>query len=154
AANNGALTPLPPGQFSGVPNSPVAGKAAFKNPPFAYGIVERTYSEHKASALSTTPISSYATLPADLQRGAIARAHQQALLAGTGGNHAAGTPRFFTCQSCHMEPVVGEGAAFSLAPLRNDLPLHDLTGGNTWVPAAIQWLDGQTPSRLRLGQGL
>ncbi len=154
APGNGALTPLAPGTFSGVPGSPVAGKAQFNNAPFRYGIVERTYSEHKASALSTTPVSAYATLPADLRRGAIARAHDQALLAGTGGNHEDGTVRYFSCQSCHMEPVVGEGAAFGLAPTRYDLPLHDLTGGNTWVPSAIQWLDNQTPSLLRLGRNL
>lgn len=154
APGNGALTPLPPGQYSGVAGSPVAGKAAFRNAPFSYGIVERTYSEHKASALSTTAVSAFATLPADLKRGAIKRAHDQAMLAGTGGNHEDGTPRFFTCQSCHMEPVIGEGAAFGIAPLRYDLPLHDLTGGNTWVPSAIQWLDNQTPSLLRLGPGL
>jgi hypothetical protein len=154
ANNNGAQTPLAPGQFSGVPGSPVAGKAAFKNPPFAYGIVERTYSEHKVSTLSTTPISAYATLPAELKRGAIKRAHDQAMLAGTGGNYEDNTPRYFTCQSCHMEPVVGEGAAFGLAPLRYDLPLHDLTGGNTWVPNAIQWLDSQSPSLLRLGPNM
>ncbi|MFY9345742.1 MAG: hypothetical protein WAT39_24840 [Planctomycetota bacterium] len=154
APGNGALAPLPAGQFSGVSGSPVTAKAAFKNPPFAYGIVERTYSEHKASALSTTLVSSFATLPADLRRGAIQRAHTQAQLAGLGGNHEDGTPRYFTCQACHMEPVVGEGAAFGIAPIRNDLPLHDLTGGNTWVPSAIQWLDSQSPSQLRLGAGL
>lgn len=154
AANNGALTPLPPGQFSGVPNSPVAGKAAFKNPPYAYGIVERTFSEHKSSALAATPIAAYASLPNDLKRGAIRRAHDQAQLAGTGGNHEDGTARYFTCQSCHMEPIVGYGAGFGLSPLRHDLPKHDLTGGNTWVPNAIQWLDSQVPSRLRLGSGL
>lgn len=154
ASNNGAMTALPAGQFSGVQGSPVAGKAAFKNPPFAYGVVERTYSEHKASALSTTPMTAYATLPADIKRGSIQRAYDQALLANTGGNHEDGTPRFFTCQSCHMEPVVGEGVGFGLGPVRYDLALHDLTGGNTWVPSAIQWLDNQTPSLLRLGAGL
>ncbi len=154
APNNGALTPLAPGQFSGIPGSPVTGKAAFRNAPFTYGIVERTFSEHKASSLSTTPVSAYATLPADIQRGAIKRARDQALLAGTGGNHEDGTTRYFTCQGCHMEPVIGEGAAFGIAPLRYDLPLHDLTGGNTWVPSAIQWLDSQTPSLLRLGAGI
>jgi hypothetical protein len=154
APNNGANTPLAPGQFSGVSGAPVANKAQFKNAPFTYGIVERTFSEHKASALATTPISAYATLPADIQRGAIARARNQALLANTNGNHEDGTPRYFTCQSCHMEPVVGEGVAFGIGPLRYDLPLHDLTGGNTWVPNAIQWLDAQSPSQLRLGPGL
>jgi len=154
APGNGALAPLPPGQFSGVAGSPVAGKAAFKNAPYAYGIVERTYSEHKSSAFATTPVSAYATLPSDVKRGAIKRAYDQALLAGMNGDHEDGTTRFFTCQSCHMEPVIGEGAAFGIAPLRYDLPLHDLTGGNTWVPNAIQWLDSQSPSLLRLGAGL
>ena len=154
ASNNGAHTPLPAGQFSNVSGSPVTQKAAFLNPPYAYGIVERTFSEHFASALSSLRINNYSSLPQDLQRGALQRAHEQAQLAGTGGDHEDGTPRFFSCQSCHVEPVVGEGAAFNLASVRNDLPKHDLTGGNTWVPDAIQWLDSQSPSRLRLGQNI
>lgn len=154
APDNAALTPLPASQFSGVPGSPVAGKAAFKNPPYKYGIVERTYSELKSSALSSTLVGSFNSLPADIKRGAIKRAYDQALLAGPSGNHEDGTPRFYSCQVCHMEPVVGEGAAFGAAPLRTDLPLHDLTGGNTWAPNAIQWLDSQVPSRLRLGKNI
>ena len=154
APNNGAMTPLAPGTFSGVPGAPVTQKAAFKNFPFQYGIVERTFSEHTASALSTTLVSDFGTLPPDLQRGALKRAYDQALLAGQNGNHEDGTPRYFSCQGCHMEPVVGQGAAFGVPPVRYDLAKHDLTGGNTWVPTAIQWLDSQTPSRLRLGKNL
>ncbi|MBL9076391.1 MAG: hypothetical protein JNL08_02740 [Planctomycetes bacterium] len=154
APGNGAPIPLAPGTYSGVLNDPVATKAAFNNPPYKYGIVERTYSEHVASSLSTTPISAYNTLPADIRRGAIERAHQQAQLAGTGGNYEDGQVRYFNCQSCHMEPVGGEGAAFGIAPLRYDLPKHDLTGGNTWAPDAIRWLDNQAPSLLRLGAGI
>jgi hypothetical protein len=154
APNNGALTALPPSQFSGVAGTAVSGKAAFKNQPYKYGVVERTYSELQSSALSSTQVGTFNTLPADIQRGAIKRAYDQALLAGPSGNHVDGTPRFYTCQACHMEPVIGEGAAFGAAPVRNDLPLHDLTGGNTWVPNAIQWLDSQSPSRLRLGKNL
>lgn len=138
APGNGAQVPLQAGTYSGVAGTPVTGKAAFNNFPFQYGIVERTYSEHKASAFPTTPVSSYASLPADLQRGAIKRAYDQAQLASQGGDYADGTTRFFTCQSCHMEPVIGEGAAFGIAPLRYDQPLHDLTGGNTWAPEAIK----------------
>ncbi|MFO1076466.1 MAG: hypothetical protein U1E73_01930 [Planctomycetota bacterium] len=144
APGNGAQIPLAPGTYSGVPNSPVAGKAAFNNFPFQYGVVERTSSEHAASAFPTTPVSAYATLPADLRRGAIRRAHDQAQLAGQGGNYEDGTTRFFTCQSCHMEPVVGAGTGFGISPLRYDQPLHDLTGGNTWAPEAIKWLDSQS----------
>ncbi len=154
AAGNGAPIPLAPGTYSGVPGSPVATKAAFNNAPYKYGVVERTFSEHMSSSLSTTPITSYATLPADIQRGAIQRAHDQALLAGTNGNYEDGQTRYFNCQGCHMEPVVGEGAAFGIAPLRYDLPKHDLTGGNTWAPDAIRWLDNQSPSLLRLGAGI
>jgi len=35
------------------------------------------------------------------------------------------------CQDCHMKDVSGRGAAGG--PVRNDLPLHDLTGGNYFV---------------------
>jgi hypothetical protein len=37
-----------------------------------------------------------------------------------------------TCQDCHMPDVAGKGAAGG--PNRMDLPLHDLTGGNHFVP--------------------
>jgi len=41
-----------------------------------------------------------------------------------------------TCQDCHMRDVTGIGATFfsTPAPERDDLPMHDLTGANTWVP--------------------
>jgi hypothetical protein len=71
AHNNGAQVPLAPGTFSGVPGSPVNGKAAFNNFPFQYGIVERTFSEHMSGTLSKTAVSNYANLPADLKAGAI-----------------------------------------------------------------------------------
>ncbi|MCI0589825.1 MAG: hypothetical protein L0323_23675 [Planctomycetes bacterium] len=152
AHNNGAQVPLSPGTFSGVPGGPVAGKAAFNNFPFQYGIVERTYSEFQASALSTTLVSDYLALPADLRAGALESARQRALLAGTGGNYADGTPRTFSCQTCHMAPAVGAGCDMASAPVRTDLPVHDLTGGNTWVPDAIAYLDAQ--GDLVLGGGL
>jgi len=41
-----------------------------------------------------------------------------------------------TCQDCHMRDVTGKGAA-SDAPTRDDLPLHDMMGGNTFVPEMI-----------------
>jgi hypothetical protein len=152
APQNGAMTPLLPGTFSGVPGTPVAGKAAFNNFPFQYGIVERTFSEHQASGFATLPISGYATLPAELQRGIVAAARTQALLANPQGNHQDGTPRFFTCQTCHMLPVVGKGAAQSAAPIRTDLGQHDLTGGSTWQPDLILWANQN--NRLRLGGGM
>ena len=151
APGNGAQVPLAPGTFSGVAGTPVDGKAAFNNFPYLYGVVERTYSEHRASTIDTLPVSQLATLPAELQQGALAYANEQALQAGTGGNFADGTTRYFTCQSCHMAPTVGEGCAFG-SPTRSDLARHDLTGGNYWMPDAIQWLDQQ--GLLILGGGL
>jgi hypothetical protein len=151
AHNHGAQQPLAPGTYSGDPASPVDQKAAFNNEPFRYGVVERTFSEHKASLLAQTLVSDYASLPFELQTGAIQRAYEAALLAGTGGNYEDGTPRRFTCQSCHMRPVVGQGCDKN-PPVRSDLPLHDLTGGNYWVPDAMQHLDAS--GLLRLGGGL
>lgn len=39
-----------------------------------------------------------------------------------------------TCQDCHMRDVRGAGASESGTPTRDDLALHDLTGGNHFVP--------------------
>jgi hypothetical protein len=39
-----------------------------------------------------------------------------------------------TCQDCHMKDLSGKGCNVSGAPTRSDLPDHDLTGGNTFVP--------------------
>lgn len=151
AAGNGAPLPLEAGTFSGVPGSPASGKAAFNNFPFQYGVVERTFSEHKASLLAATRVADYATLPAELRAGAIKVAYESAIVAGTGGNYEDGTTRFFTCQGCHVRPVTGQGCNKNPA-VRKDLPLHDMTGGNYWVPDAILWLDAR--GLLRLGGGL
>jgi hypothetical protein len=51
-----------------------------------------------------------------------------------------------------MRPVTGTGCNKNGAPVRADLPLHDMTGGNYWMPLAIQYLDGQ--GKLRLGGGM
>jgi hypothetical protein len=48
-----------------------------------------------------------------------------------------------------MRPVTGEGANKKGVPVRTDLPLHDMTGGNYWMPEAIAYLDGK--GKLRLG---
>jgi len=39
-----------------------------------------------------------------------------------------------TCQDCHMRDVRGAGANESGTPTRDDLALHDFTGGNHFVP--------------------
>lgn len=43
-----------------------------------------------------------------------------------------------TCQDCHMKDVTGKGADRNNVPIRPDMPQHDLTGGNTWVPNLIE----------------
>jgi hypothetical protein len=140
----------------GAPNlgGPVEEKAAFNNPPYAYGIVERTFSEYKASAFPTTLVSEFTTLPADLQvaGGSLDTTYQAAMLAGTGGNYEDGTERFFSCQSCHMRPVEGVGCNKNGAPTRKDLPMHDQTGGNYWFANMTQYQDNA--GTLRLGGGL
>ena len=46
-----------------------------------------------------------------------------------------------TCQDCHMRDVTGRGCGFGEAvPLREDMPLHDLTGGSTWLPGLLNLL--------------
>jgi hypothetical protein len=147
AHNHGAPIPLAAGTFSGVPGSAVAGKAAFNNFPFQYGIVERTFSEHKAGALSRTRVSDFESLPSDLRTGAIEAAWQS-----SGGDYKDGSPRYFSCQTCHMRAVSGYGANKSGIPFRNDLPLHDMTGGNYWIPDVIKQMNAQ--GTLRLGGGL
>ncbi len=42
-----------------------------------------------------------------------------------------------TCQDCHMRDVTGQGCNFGDPPVRDDLPLHDMTGGSTWLPALL-----------------
>ena len=41
-----------------------------------------------------------------------------------------------TCQDCHMRDVTGQGCNKN-PPVRDNLPLHDLTGGNTTIPAMV-----------------
>lgn len=41
------------------------------------------------------------------------------------------------CQDCHMHDVTGKGCSEPGAPSRGDLPLHDFTGGNTFVPDIV-----------------
>jgi len=80
--------------------------------PYEMFPVERTYSEWLMSSFN--PVNN----PAGVS--------------GTpfGGNKSAVS----TCQDCHMRDVTGRGANKNDVPIRNDLPLHDMTGGNTWVP--------------------
>jgi len=66
--------------------------------------VERTFSEWQASEFAQGPVS----LP--------------------------GYPEAVSsCQDCHMRNVTGAGSNQPGSPIRSDLPMHDLTGGNTFV---------------------
>jgi hypothetical protein len=147
AHNNGTQVTADAVVASGVLGSPVGGKAAFNNFPHQYGIVERTFSEYMSGALSRTRVSSYANLPADLKAGAIKAAFDSAK-----GDYADGTPRYFSCQTCHMRAVTGYGANKAGIPLRTDLPLHDMTGGNYWMPDVIKYQNAN--ATLRLGGGM
>ncbi|MCO5194029.1 MAG: cytochrome c family protein [Anaerolineae bacterium] len=42
-----------------------------------------------------------------------------------------------TCQDCHMRDTTGMAGYIGLEVIRNDMPLHDLTGANTWVPTTL-----------------
>jgi hypothetical protein len=152
AHNNGTQPTADPVIADGTLGGPVDGKAAFNNFPYQYGIVERTFSEYKSGLISQTLVRNYLSLPADLQGGALQAGYESALVAGTGGDYEDGTPRYFSCQTCHLRAVNGAGCNKAGAPIRKDLPLHDMTGGNYWMPQAIQYLDGL--GKLRLGGGL
>ena len=118
-------------------------EAAFDYPPYAYGIVERTYSEWKASAWDTLRTSDFATLPDDLKTPGKAP-EWASHFPDYNSSTAAGfnPPRTYSCQTCHMAAVTGQGCNKN-PPVRTDLPLHDLTGGNTWIPEAMIWMSGQ-----------
>ena len=146
AHNNGAQNEEATVVASGVPGSPVDLKAAFNNQPHKYGVVERTFSEYKSGLISKTMVSNYTSLPSDLKAGAIKAAYESAK-----GNYSDGTTRFFSCQTCHMRAVTGLGCNKN-PPLRTDLPLHDMTGGNYWAPDAILYQNSQ--GMLRLGGGM
>jgi mono/diheme cytochrome c family protein len=75
---------------------------------YQMGMIERTFSEWSNSE--------FATLGVDLP--------------AFGGVVA-------TCQDCHMANVTGKGANDPAAPVRTDLPLHDFTGGNTFMPLLV-----------------
>jgi hypothetical protein len=152
APNNGAqVTADAVTSSGGNLGGPITEKAAFNNPPYAYGIVERTYSEWKSGALDDMPVTEFPNLPADLQvaSGVLNMAYQSALLAG--GTYEDGTVRNFTCQSCHMRPDIGEGCNKTV-PTRADLPKHDQSAGNYWMWPLIKYQDLQ--GTLRLGGGL
>ena len=96
--------------------------------PHEIGVVERTYSEWLHSAYNT-PQGVYAPQ--------------------FGGNR----DYVAACQDCHMRAVTGRGCNDPAAPLRNDLPLHDMTGGSTWLPSLLPLID-PTVNAAALADGM
>lgn len=58
-----------------------------------------------------------------------------------------------TCQDCHMRDVTGKGSSEPGAPTRTDLPLHDLTGGNVFIPDILPDIWGAEVDAGRLQAG-
>jgi hypothetical protein len=58
-----------------------------------------------------------------------------------------------TCQDCHMRDVSGAGCSEPGAPNRTDLPLHDLTGGNYFIPDILPGMYPGEVDSLRLNAG-
>ena len=115
------------------PNSLNAAAGSFS--PHGLGPVERTYSEWLNSAYNST-------------NGIFAPEFA--------GNKAGGTVS--TCQDCHMRDVSGYGADPTnnpTTPLRADIPLHDMTGGSTWIPGLLTNLypDEVNASAIQSGIG-
>ena len=59
-----------------------------------------------------------------------------------------------TCQDCHMRDVTGYGCNFGTPPERDDLPLHDMTGGSTWFPSLLSTLYPGEVSEAALQDGI
>ncbi len=154
APKNGAQEPLPEGSYSGILGSALTTKAGFKNFPYKYGIVERTYSEWKSSGFSNILVNNFNSLPGDLKpsHGSIYISYQRAYSARSNANYEDGTPRYFTCQTCHMSASTGVGCNKSGTPVRTDLPRHDFTGSGYWTNDLIKYMD--LKGTLRFGEGL
>jgi hypothetical protein len=60
-----------------------------------------------------------------------------------------------TCQDCHMRDVTGQGCNFGTPPVRQDLPLHDMTGGSTWLAGLLPTLfpGAVDPGAIQAGIG-
>jgi len=67
-----------------------------------------------------------------------------------GGNKA----QVGSCQDCHMRDVTGKGCNYGSPPIRNDLPLHDLTGGSTWLPGLLGQLYPGEVNEVALQAGI
>ena len=59
-----------------------------------------------------------------------------------------------TCQDCHMHDVSGVACNKRGAVYRDDLPLHDLTGGNTFIPGLVGQLFPDEVNQAALDAGV
>ncbi len=77
--------------------------------------IERTYSEWAQSAFAQGPVE-------------------------MGGRFGGNITAVSSCQDCHMPDGTGRGCNRNSRPIRDDLPRHDLNGGNTWLVLAVREL--------------
>lgn len=82
------------------------------------------------------------------QIGAVERTYSEWLLSAFNSPQGIYAPEFggnklfvSTCQDCHMRDVTGKGCNDPAAITRNDLPLHDMTGGSVWLPGVLDQID-------------
>jgi hypothetical protein len=68
---------------------------------------------------------------------------------GRGGSAVASNPKVTwaaTCQDCHLRKVQGYPSMMPGLIFRNDLALHDLTGGNSWISGILATVDRAGPT--------
>jgi hypothetical protein len=58
-----------------------------------------------------------------------------------------------TCEDCHMRDVTGKGCSEGGVPNRSDLALHDLTGGNHFIPDMLGAMYPSEVDTVRLQAG-
>lgn len=112
-----------------------AGCHDISNPLLIWDPISSTYKIHTGDPVTDTSVM----FP-------IERTYSEWLMSSYNSEQGIYAPEFggnityvSTCQDCHMRKVTGVGGNFfgSLAVERDDLPMHDLTGANTWVPQII-----------------
>jgi len=59
-----------------------------------------------------------------------------------------------TCQDCHMKDISGVSASKKEAKYHDDLPHHDMTGGNTFIPGIIAELYPSDVNAVALDSGV
>ncbi|MBD3232188.1 MAG: T9SS type A sorting domain-containing protein, partial [candidate division Zixibacteria bacterium] len=123
--SNPAFTKDENGKY--VPNT--FGEPAPDFDPYSMFPIERTYSEWKMSDYNT-PEGVYAPQ--------------------FGGN----LDYVRTCQDCHMRDVTGAGCNKNGSPIRDDLALHDMTGGNTFMPLLIESVYPGEADTVALNSGI